>query len=295
MLEMLNTKELNLPFDYYGLFYDLEDDRLLSSYELFGKANLSDDLLKKYILCYESDRLIDHYYSKGDKILVYLKSDVSENDYILFEKEIKYDEKEGPLLSIKTERNKHDDIIFPDFALSEEEKKLIIGKLEKCKNVYYYSSYGLNLTNQQEFWRGYHFHGKYNANGISPNNIVLGFKFDTRNSVLRDYCTKILNLVKEQKARKSEKDSYYYRKNSRDKDARSLAINTVKSLVEPMREWKGQKVSATGRIGNSLERGEHPYLPIVVNHPNLPELRWCHADYAAIPTKNGYNIIEMIT
>lgn len=39
----------------------------------------------------------------------------------------------------------------------------------------------------------------------------------------------------------------------------------------------------------------HPSIPIVLNRPDIHELRWCHADYASIPTKRGWNIIEMVT
>ncbi len=50
---------------------------------------------------------------------------------------------------------------------------------------------------------------------------------------------------------------------------------------------------------NSGERFEpstpHPVIPVILNNPNINELRWCHADFAYIPTKKGMNIIEMIT
>ena len=39
----------------------------------------------------------------------------------------------------------------------------------------------------------------------------------------------------------------------------------------------------------------HPKIPIVIGHPDIPDLRWCHATNAYIPTKNGLNFIEMIS
>lgn len=43
------------------------------------------------------------------------------------------------------------------------------------------------------------------------------------------------------------------------------------------------------------EHLEHPAIPIVQGYPNIPDLRWCHASYMSIPTKNGLNILEFIT
>lgn len=40
---------------------------------------------------------------------------------------------------------------------------------------------------------------------------------------------------------------------------------------------------------------EHPAIPIIQGYPNIPDLRWCHASYMSIPTKNGLNILEFIT
>jgi hypothetical protein len=39
----------------------------------------------------------------------------------------------------------------------------------------------------------------------------------------------------------------------------------------------------------------HPEIPIVIGHSGIHELRWCHASDAYIPTKNGINIIKMIS
>lgn len=44
-------------------------------------------------------------------------------------------------------------------------------------------------------------------------------------------------------------------------------------------------------IENSDQR--HPIIPVIINHPDIPDLRWCHSSYAFIPSKNGMNIIKM--
>lgn len=35
----------------------------------------------------------------------------------------------------------------------------------------------------------------------------------------------------------------------------------------------------------------HGTVPICIGHPNIPELRWCHAQYASIPTKTRLNFL----
>jgi len=42
-------------------------------------------------------------------------------------------------------------------------------------------------------------------------------------------------------------------------------------------------------------RPSHPLIPVILGHPDIPDLRWCHASHAYIPTKNGINILKMIS
>lgn len=46
---------------------------------------------------------------------------------------------------------------------------------------------------------------------------------------------------------------------------------------------------------SKIFRYNHPLIPLIIDHPGVLNLRWCHADYAAIPTKKGYSILEFIT
>ena len=43
------------------------------------------------------------------------------------------------------------------------------------------------------------------------------------------------------------------------------------------------------------ENWTHPKIPLVINNDKVPNLRWCHATYASIPTNKNLNIIEMIS
>jgi len=36
----------------------------------------------------------------------------------------------------------------------------------------------------------------------------------------------------------------------------------------------------------------HPVIPVLINHPQTPQLRWCHASYAYIPTEKSFNLLE---
>ena len=55
---------------------------------------------------------------------------------------------------------------------------------------------------------------------------------------------------------------------------------------------KIQSNSLNGWAGDGVA---HPSIPFIVNHPYVPNLRWCHADYAAFETDQGYAILEMFT
>jgi len=39
----------------------------------------------------------------------------------------------------------------------------------------------------------------------------------------------------------------------------------------------------------------HPRIPIFNGHPDIPDLRWCFADYASIPTEESLNVLEFIS
>jgi len=165
-------------------------------------------------------------------------------------------------------------------------KEIFESKLLKEKGVYLESDEGFHLTNAGQLWEGYKFQKNNDIDSPRLNCVVMGFKMDTQNSVLRRYCSKVLNLMEKQK------DDFetlrYYRDRRRSENER-----TLKGLLEPIPFIKDGVANKV--YGGSLDEGSHPRIPIVLNHPDIPELRWCHADYAAIPTKNGYNIIEMIT
>jgi hypothetical protein len=168
------------------------------------------------------------------------------------------------------------------------------------KYTYTESDYGLSLTNPGELWTGLSF--KFESDQINDrldfDNIVLGFKLNTQNKVLRDYCKKTAELYEEQDESVEIKG-----KESQNNKLREQCEKTMKAILNPVSYFKEDKYGEEKQIADNiygytledLERGIHPRIPIIINHPEIPELRWCHADYAAIPTKEGYNILEMIT
>lgn len=190
-------------------------------------------------------------------------------------------------------------------GVSEQEAESISRKILGLKDIYLCSTYGLNLTNPSRLWRGY---GEYNRRGeleydatgtgaaTSPffSSVVLGFKVNTRNAVLREYSSKAIKIVEdlmnEIKKRKIAEKKYVNYDDYKFEDEGVETLKAVLNSIEPS--------EVTGHISvvtRSDRENEHPRLPLIMNHPEIPDLRWCHADYAAIPTKNGYNIIEMIT
>ncbi|MBU4338793.1 hypothetical protein KKD57_04530 [Patescibacteria group bacterium] len=185
----------------------------------------------------------------------------------------------------------------------EEKKEEMKNKIKKNNGTYSQSNFGFNLTNPEKFWRGYHFEENYDADSPSVEHIVLGFKMDTHNTALRKYCEKVIELLGIQERLKEENFI------SRDEYIHDIqAKETIISLLLPIKERgidntifpsnPSDKIKATAKhtvIFGHQDQGEHPRIPIVRNHPGIKNLKLCHADYALIPTKNGINILEMIT
>jgi len=173
------------------------------------------------------------------------------------------------------------------------------------KDIYLMKIDGINITDCGFLWRGQELEKNkvknadfYSSDPHSQNtpllqDIVVSFRPNTRNLILKQYCTDVLEIV-----RRGYPDLEF-------KDIRWLPNVQCLAAMETMRllasndissEPKGPKmINFFKSIRRTPDYHGHPYIPVVFNHPNIPELRWCHADYAAIPTKNGYNIIEMIT
>jgi hypothetical protein len=178
------------------------------------------------------------------------------------------------------------------------------------KETYLMKEYGLSLTDCSLLWKGQ----KLEKNEIESKNffasdprsqntpflydIVVGFKPNTQNSVLKEYCSSVLKIMKERypglDSKIDESDAFPSRLRIFQ---RKVAMETLGLLFKNKKtDKKGPKMTDLFKLAyRSPDEHGHPLIPIVINHPDIPELRWCHADYAAIPTKNGYNIIEMIT
>jgi hypothetical protein len=65
-------------------------------------------------------------------------------------------------------------------------------------------------------------------------------------------------------------------------------------LAYGLRDIKKIKHEPYGEYYNLPDyRGNEAGIPIVINNPDIPELRWCHAQYAVIPTKGRMNFLRM--
>jgi|GEM_PF-2254240 len=190
---------------------------------------------------------------------------------------------------------------------SDQEVKSITKKILGVKDAYFYSTYGLNLTNPSRLWIGYaereKRRGELSFDGIgtgranSPyfSSLVLGFKVDTRNAVLRKYSSNTLRIIEgfihEIKSSENVPERKYIKYDDFKYEAEGA--KTLNALLSKANLSKDNDSISVVRM--IRREDEHPRIPLITNHPDIPELRWCHADYAAIPTKNGYNILEMVT
>lgn len=102
-------------------------------------------------------------------------------------------------------------------------------------------------------------------------NIIFGFQFE--NKIMKQYFSEIENIIQ------------------------NSTSNLIKERFKNKIAWflDNNRKKLDGIINYINPVGYHPVIPIVLNHPKGIRLRWCHANYAAIPTKNGYNVLEMIT
>jgi hypothetical protein len=181
--------------------------------------------------------------------------------------------------------------------LNDEDQQVFLEKVFAVKDVYFQQNRGVNLTKTGQLWSkaGTAKNKKYSDCGTcsipSIDNIIISFKRRSGNPVFRKYREKVLSIMQSQVKEKdliSDLDPRKW-KEGYGTDDFGQAMSTLLTFDAERVDQKW------GIIWGSSDRGEHPQIPVVLNHPDIPELRWCHADYAAIPTKNGYNIIEMIT
>ena len=183
------------------------------------------------------------------------------------------------------------------------------------EGVYLQSDYGLNVTDVGELWIGRRhdrilpkgapvpFYGIEGSEGVAVgpdfDRIVLGFKLNTRNKALRSYGIKVLEIMEKQGLENPDiinANKSFTSSSIAGSTFREYSYRTLKGIIDEIRIFDQNGIKYIGQIISGFAReAMHPRIPMVKNHPDIPELRWCHADYAAIPTKNGYNIIEMIT
>lgn len=186
---------------------------------------------------------------------------------------------------------------YNEMTLSDKEKQIFLEKIFNTKNVYFQQNRGISLTTPGELWRSSAMardeqYSNWETCDIPYlKDIIIGFKKQSGNPVFKKYHEKVLPIMQDQAEKvklTAHLDPRKWKKGYGTNDF-NQALATLLSFDKPKYYRK------VGIITGSSNEGKHPQIPIVLNHPDIPELRWCHADYAAIPTKNGYNIIEMIT
>lgn len=148
-------------------------------------------------------------------------------------------------------------------VLNSEERKIFVQSLQNSKAYTLISFPGLSLS------------GK----GITGwfENTETFFGFGEKNKVFHKCIEKTSQFLQEIRVIKDNKDT------QKNFDRRDYCRATYAQM----------------RLEESFSSQDaeysHPLIPSIFNNEGIPELRWCHADYAAISTKNGFNILEMIT
>ena len=77
-------------------------------------------------------------------------------------------------------------------------------------------------------------------------------------------------------------------------------LEQADSLMDNLPTWESishNRMVNRARIKNLIEGTDdgkyHPFIPVIIGHSNLPDLRWCHASTISLPTINGLNIIDI--
>jgi hypothetical protein len=160
--------------------------------------------------------------------------------------------------------------------LSESVKKL--REYAQDESVYSISSTGLSASNRGKFWAGL----------PSLDSEVYGF--GKNDAFTKSYIESFVRWIRSGGNEKIDKNDLY------GPGERSLGgfkrfdrqASTVLGLHFPQPD-------SYIRPDDDDLRKRHPWIPVVQDHPELPNLRWCHAEYAYIPTDKNANIVRFIS
>lgn len=125
-----------------------------------------------------------------------------------------------------------------------------------------FTSRGLSVEERGGYWWN---KGPGTVSAMPELHDVI-FGFGPHNKAFVAY----LNKVKELKGQIS---SQYEEENFTNKDIEHLLTPEVEAYGEPFEDY-------------------HPHIPVYNSHPDIPDLRWCHASYGYIPTEKSFNVLE---
>lgn len=144
---------------------------------------------------------------------------------------------------------------------------------------------GVSVTQKGTPWKG--------TGDFLQQNI---FGFGQKNKAFRQYLEKTRTLLEEisRRAIETRKQTSELPENNDARNQLNGRFTSVKPRIESINAMLQGDLGAINWHSH-MDDESHPQIPVVLNHPSIPELRWCHADYAVIPTKKGWNVIEMVT
>ncbi len=149
-----------------------------------------------------------------------------------------------------------------------------------------YSFNGLSVSNEG-FWGG-----GGDSNNYTGTRSFLGFSND--NKAYLKYLNSCNELYKKLLEANINNDDFKDQDYNVVKDFKYRGIKTQMNYPYRNSTTNLDDLIETGKSDASInDIQSHPVIPVIINHPDIPDLRWCHSSYAYIPSKNGINIIQM--
>jgi len=177
---------------------------------------------------------------------------------------------------IRVRDNKLVDLIKLSEFFDEGKIKEWIESIEKYKQeneIFAAGCQGLSLSNKGSIWKDQ----KAVASEFLSSPI---YGFSHNNSAFINYLEKVQNVINKDPKGKFERDGFS-RKETQKK--------SIKYFLEK------QQRKDFRRFDDIDHTQDHPWVPVIQGHPDVPDLRWCHAEYGYIPTENNLNVLRFIS
>ncbi|PSO45966.1 MAG: hypothetical protein BRC25_00265 [Parcubacteria group bacterium SW_6_46_9] len=174
---------------------------------------------------------------------------------------------------------------------TEENQKEKIRQYKDDPSVYIAGSRGLSVT-RGGVW------GKVGVDRQQSPIVQPMYGFGDKSKAFNTYMKKVSKIFKSKKlsgaVEKFESTRLYSSNIKKLKNSTGVGFERPDVLYRSIQDTLGEK--EIDRFDTYKEPDfNHPRIPIINGHPDIPDLRWCFADYASIPTEENLNILEFIS